>query len=316
MRVVVFGAGAVGGALGAYLARAGHDVQLVGRPDVVAAIGAGGLRVHGRLEGTFRVAAVASLAPGTPADLVLVTVKAWDVPAAVGAIVRAVPAGPPIFLLQNGLGILEAARAAFAEAGGHDPDRTLVRAINSIPATTVGPGEVRIPGDGEIVLPPAEGPAAAAIARGEALLRGAGLSVRRAADFPREVWRKVLVNAAINPVTALHGVPNGRLLEEPYRAEARALLFEAADVARAVGVPISEKEAEAEFERVARATAENRSSMLQDLDRHRPTEVDAILGAIEELGRARHRPVPVTERTIAALRTRAAERWEPGPEPS
>ncbi|EQD57880.1 2-dehydropantoate 2-reductase [mine drainage metagenome] len=175
---------------------------------------------------------------------------------------------------------------------------------------------MRVPGEGEVVLPAPEGPAAAAIRRFDTLLRGAGLSVRTAVDFPREVWRKVLVNAAINPVTALHDIPNGRLLEEPYRREAVRLLREAAAVARALGVAISAAEAEADLERVVRATADNRSSMLQDIDRHRPTEVDAISGALLRLGRERHLAMPGTEEAVAQLRTRAAEVWSPKPEPS
>ncbi len=316
MRVVVFGAGAVGGTFAAFLARAGQEVLLVGRPDVVSAIRARGLRVHGRLEGTFPVDAVDSLPPGTAADVVLVTVKAGDVGTAVAQIALTVPPGTPIVLLQNGLGILEAARAALVGAGAPDPDAQLVRAIHSVPATVVGPGEVRIPGEGEVVLPAPGGPAADAIARLESRLRAAGLPVRIAPDFPREVWRKVVVNAAINPVTALRGIPNGRLLEEPYRGEAEALLREAARVARALGVPISDREAAADLERVVRATAENRSSMLQDLDRLRPTEVDAISGAIYRLGRERRLELPATARAIEELRTRQAEIWEPKPEPS
>lgn len=316
MRVVIFGAGAVGSLLGAYLDRAGHSVLLVGRADHVAAVRAHGLKVTGRLEGTFRVDAAVDLAPGPAPDAVLVTVKTFDLERAARTLGRAVRVGTPTLLLQNGLGAEETARRALASEGWPDPHGALVRAVNSLPATWVGPGEVRAAGEGEVVLPAPCGPAADAVDVFARLLGGAGIRVRTADDLPREVWRKAVLNAAVNPVTAVREVVNGRLLDSPYREEADGLLLEAAAVARAEGTSLSDAEARADLERVLRATAENRSSMLQDLERGRPTEIDAISGEIVRIGRTHHLELPFTERAIALIRARVDERRAGRTEPS
>ncbi|MGP8072799.1 MAG: ketopantoate reductase family protein [Thermoplasmata archaeon] len=308
MRVVVFGAGAIGSLLGAYLDRAGHSVLLIVRPDQVAALREAGIRLVGREEGTFRVDAAAELPPGPVPDAVLLTVKSFDLTSAVAAIARGVRPGTPLLLPQNGLGIEEVAARALRAGGWSDPESALVRAVNSMPATWVRPGEVRVAGEGEMILPEPKGVAAAAIQVFERLLREAGLRVRTVPDFRREVWRKAVVNAAVNPVTAVHGVVNGRLLNSPYRNEAAVLLDEAARTARAMGVELSDEEARADLDRVVRATAENRSSMLQDLDLGRPTEIDAISGEILRSGEAHGLDLPFTRAAIAEIRSRVAAR--------
>jgi len=306
VRVVVFGAGAIGSLLGAYLDRAGHSVLLIARRDQIAALREGGVRLTGRVEGTFRVEAADELPPGPPPDAVLLTVKSFDLATAATAIARRVRPGTPLLLPQNGLGIEEVAARALRSGGWSDPERAMVRAVNSLPATWVRPGEVRVAGEGEIVLAEARGVNAPAILVFERLLREAGIRIRLVPDLRREVWRKAVVNAAVNPVTAVHGVVNGRLLESPYREEAARLLEEAARTARAVGIEVSDEEARADLERVVRATAENRSSMLQDLDRGRPTEVDAISGEILRAADAHGLDLPFTRNAIAEIRSRVA----------
>jgi 2-dehydropantoate 2-reductase len=186
--------------------------------------------------------------------------------------------------LQNGLGNREAlSRAAGAErvragivvAGV----RLLAPAVVSAWPATVTLGDPDDPAIGAL----------------SAMLQRAGIAVRRVADIEPELWRKLAVNSAINPLTALRGVPNGALLED---AEARALMAAAASevaaVAAARGLHIEEA-AGAALE-VARATAGNRSSMLQDMERRARTEIDALCGAVAREGRRLGVAVPVNER--------------------
>jgi 2-dehydropantoate 2-reductase len=116
-------------------------------------------------------------------------------------------------------------------------------------------------------------------------------------------------------VTALHGIPNGRLLEEPYLAESWELLHEALETARAYDVVFTEKEMRADLEKIVRATAENRSSMLQDFDRGRRTEIQAISGELLRRGTAKGLDLPATRRAIETIRARtpggAAARGQP-----
>ena len=305
--VVVFGAGAVGSLFAARLVSAGEAVLLVGRPAHVAAIRADGLTVEGISPGTFRPEAVTELAPGTRAEAVLLTVKSFDLATAAGLLGRAVVPAPTA-LLVNGLGMEEVARHALRDAGWARPEVSLVRGVHTVPATLLGPGRVRANGTGEVVLPdPAlAGGAEAAVEALVGLFSRGGFRVRTSPAFELELWRKAAVNAAINPVTALRGVKNGALAEGPAREEAELLLSEAVTVARRSGIDLTVEMALADLDRVVRATAENRSSMLQDIERGRPTELDAISGEILRRGRAYGLILPATARVIDGVRRELA----------
>jgi len=303
VKLLVVGAGAVGSLFAARLAAAGYDVELTARPEHVSAIRAQGLRVEGTTPGTYHPIALGSLAEAASPDAVLVTVKTFDLAETASALGRRFPLLPPTLLPQNGLHVERSFADALPPAVRSGVPRAVVRAINSIPVTLVGPGVIRQAGVGQLLLrdPGSGGREAEATAEFVELLRRAELPVRLVVDFERELWRKALVNAAINPVTAIRRVPNGRLLEPPFRDEAIALLREAQRAAAAAGVPFSDDEAERDFERVARATAENRSSMLQDLDRGRPTEIDAISGEIVRTAGGHGIDLPRTRAAIAQL---------------
>lgn len=307
MRIVVYGAGAVGARFGAALARTGHEVTLVARARQVTAIGFAGLVIEGETPTPASLRAVEKLPPATTADVVLLTVKSYDVAVAGRALAESLPEPTPTFALQNGLGIEAALLGGLAEGGWKEPSRWVVRGVHTVPARMIRPGVVRPTGTGEVVL--GRNPALpGASERLCGALMDAGFVVRITDDIEREVWRKALVNAAINPVTADHGIPNGRIVEEPWRGQAKALLTEALQVAAAEGFRFDPDEAERTVFGVARATAENRSSMLEDLEHGRRTEVDAISGAIVAAGKRHGLPMTATERAIVRIRTREAER--------
>lgn len=318
MRVTVFGVGAVGGLLAGRLSAAGHPVDLVAREPRLSAIRANGLTLTGHTVGTYRLPIAA--APGTAGrpEVVIVAVKGPELASAGALLARTCRPLPPILAIQNGLGVEEALAEGIVSAGG-DPDRPgqITRGILTLGATDIAPGVVRHAGVGGLRIGP-RGPAPAALEaarRFAELFRSAGIPVEEVAEVDREVWRKLLLNAAVNPVTADHGIPNGRLAQDPYRGQALALLREAVSVARAEGYDLSEEEVEAELWRVVRSTAENRSSMLQDLDRGRPTEIETISGALLARGRAHGLALPATERALDRLRARAARARSAGPTP-
>ncbi|MCI4372326.1 MAG: 2-dehydropantoate 2-reductase [Thermoplasmata archaeon] len=305
MRVVVFAAGAIGSLLGASLSHAGHTVLLVGRADHAEAIRTKGLRITGSLVETVELRAETSVPADFAPEVILLTAKTFDLPAAASLLGIEVPTPIPTLLPQNGLGVEEPVRTALSASGWPDPERWVVRAVNTLPATLLGPGEVRAAGQGELVFGRARAPAAGATRILTRLFRTTEIPVRAVDNLERAVWRKALINAAVNPVTALHGVSNGHLLEEPYRTESLALLREALATARAVGFDFPEKEVHAELDRVLKATAENRSSMLQDIDRGRRTEIQAISGEILRQGTAQGLDLPATRRAVDAIRARS-----------
>jgi 2-dehydropantoate 2-reductase len=146
-----------------------------------------------------------------------------------------------------------------------------------------------------------ENPLAAEVA---ALLASAGLEAQARADLPSLLWEKLLVNAAINPLTALTGLPNGGLAEDKLLRDLMlAAVAEGAAVAAAEGVALPEDPVRRAVE-VCRRTAQNRSSMLQDLDRGRRTEVDAINGFIVRKAKVYGIPAPVNGALYALVKGR------------
>ena len=316
MQILVLGAGAIGSLLGADLQEGGNSVLLVGRAEHVAAIQNDGLKISGSRPRTVRMDAATEVPAGAEPEVVLVTTKTYGLVQAATDLGHALTPRPTL-LLQNGLGILPTARNAFASAGWAGPSTYLVQGVNLIPATWVRPGEVREAGVGEILLPvPSEaGPAAGAARLFRMVLDGARVPVEAVPEFEREVWRKALLNAAVNPVTAARGVTNGELLVEPGRTEALRLLGEALAVARAAGFDFTSEELTRDFERVVRATASNRSSMLQDLERGRPTEIEAISGEILREAARHGLDLPATRAIVAEVTARAS-RAPSRPQPS
>jgi 2-dehydropantoate 2-reductase len=133
------------------------------------------------------------------------------------------------------------------------------------------------------------------------LLRSGGFVVETSHDPSGLLWGKLVINAAINPITALLGIPNGEILERPTaRALLAALAREAAAVAVAEGVRLPYPDPVQTVETIARRTTANRSSMLQDVTRGAPTEIDAICGAIVAAGERTGVPTPVN-RTLWQL---------------
>jgi 2-dehydropantoate 2-reductase len=292
VHVVVFGAGSLGSLVGGLLART-HEVTLVGRGEHVRAVRTDGLRVTGAVDLT--VSPRARTDPPASADLVLVTVKAFDTASAARALGGMDDAGA-VLSLQNGMGNEETLATALPWP--------VLAGTTDFGAERTGPGVVRCNGVGGVVLGPPEGGESPAADRAGETFREAGIEFTVADDMPRRLWTKLAVNAGINPVTALARVDNGAVLAEPLAGTARAAARETATAAAAAGIDLDPGEAVAAMEGVARDTAENISSMRQDVEAGRRTEVDAINGYV--LGQA-EQPVPVN-RTLAAL----VGGWEAG----
>lgn len=239
------------------------------------------------------VAAVADPGAVGPAALILVQVKG---PATERAarwarrILDASPAGGDglVLSLQNGLGHLEELERAVGP-------RRSAQGVTEQAAHAAGLGIVRHAAGGPTWLAgrPATLSRLEAVA---ALFAGAGLPTRITEDAAALIWGKLVVNSAINPLTALLDVPNGFLVESPvaHRLMRRAA-EETAAVARAQGIHLPFEDAGKRAEEVCRATAANRSSMLQDHSRGAPTEIDSICGEVVEHGRRLGIATPVNE---------------------
>jgi 2-dehydropantoate 2-reductase len=202
----------------------------------------------------------------------LVLVKAWQTDRAAKHLETCLASDGVALTLQNGLGNLEHLQAVLGEGRA-----TL--GVTTTGATLLGPGRVRHGGEGPIFL----GPYASVDLLAETLAQ-AGFEIQRKDDLNGLIWSKLAVNAAINPLTALLEVRNGQLLNQPATKELMAMAArEVADLAQALGIQLAtENVVEYAFE-VAGRTSANLSSMLQDIQRKAPTEIDAICGAISRL---------------------------------
>ncbi len=176
-------------------------------------------------------------------------------------------------------------------------------------STLVGPGRARDGGGSRIVLErhPRIDPAATA-------LGASGFEVVLEADIRPALWAKLAVNCAINPVTALRGVVNGALLDDPTALrQMESAAREVGEVARALGVRLADDPV-ALAARMARATARNRSSMLQDAERGAPTEIEALNGAVVREAERLGIETPVNRALVEAMRRLESERGIiPGP---
>jgi 2-dehydropantoate 2-reductase len=207
------------------------------------------------------------------ARLALVLVKSWQTERAARQLAECLSPDGLALTLQNGLGNRECLERALGA-------ERVALGVTTTGATMVGPGRVRPGGEGTVSLGahPRLDPLAD-------LLRQAGFAVETVPGADDLLWSKLVINAAINPLTALLRCPNGELVTRPSaRALMRAAAQEAAAVATAVGRRLTHPDPVALAEDVARRTGANHSSMLQDVLRAAPTENDAICGAIVAAG--------------------------------
>ena len=290
MRICIVGAGALGSLFGGLLARAGASVWLYNPSNVahVHAIQRDGLRIERDAELiTVAVPATTTTEALADADLVGIFVKAHQTAQAMEQIAPKLNRRSWVFSVQNGVG-MEAEILKFV------PSERFLRGVTAHGATLVGPGRVRWAGVGPTKLGRWSGPPVSEIEELLALLGKAGIEAEYSDEIERLLWEKIIINCAINPLTALFDQPNGVIVHDAELREiAGAIACEALRVARAHGVTLTEEEAVARVETVAQKTAQNISSMLQDVRRGRPTEIHYINGAVVREGRRLRIPTPL-----------------------
>ena len=302
-RIAVVGGGALGSLVAARLAAAGGDPIVVSRPSPhLAAVARNGVVVReldGRLH-TVPVRVATDPDEVAAATLLFVCVKTWATAEALAPLAPFLPPDALVVSLQNGLGNAERIGDALPAHAGR-----VALGVTALGAARRAPGEVRVGGSGPTIIGYPGRLPDAALRDVAAAMQAAGMPAATVGDIDRWVWRKLAVNAAINGLTALAGVPNGQVAADPrLRAAAAQIAAEVETVALAEGHDIPDA-VPAALE-VARATAANRSSMLQDLEAGRRTEVDAIHGAVVDRAARHGIVVPATELVWALVSARSA----------
>lgn len=318
MRICIFGAGAIGGFLGARLAQSGADVSLVARGPHLRAMQDEGLRLieDGR-ETVVKVKVSRDAADLGVQDYLIVTLKAHSVPAVVGAMQPMIGPDTTIVSGVNGVpwwyfhkigGALEGTRLASVDPGdaqwnGFGPDRVLGCVVYPA-AEVVAPGVVRHIEGNRFSLGEPDGSRSERALRLSKVLSAAGLKAPVRPRLRDEIWVKLWGNLSFNPISALTHATLDVLCTDPgTRAVARAMMVEAQAIGEALGVkfPIGvERRIDGGV-----AVGAHRTSMLQDLDLGRPMEIDALVGSVQELGRITGIGTPTIDMILALVQQRA-----------
>ncbi|MCW5214433.1 2-dehydropantoate 2-reductase [Desulfobulbus sp. US5] len=298
MKITIIGAGAMGCLFGGLLSEQGMDVYLIDvREEQVNTLNDRGLTIfHQGVERVVRVRAVTDPAaiPGT--DLAVIFVKHAQTETAARTAGRLLGGNGHALTLQNGMGNVEIIADILGE------ERVLC-GTTAQGAMVLGTAKIQHSGAGETVIGMWRQGGEAVAGQLAEVFTAADISCRAVDDIEPVLWKKLFVNVGINAITALTGLRNGQLLEwEATRLLMRDVVSEAMAVAEAHSIEVPAGILE-HVERVAQATASNRSSMGQDIDGQRPTEIDAINGYIVRKARQVGLAVPVNQTLVRLVQT-------------
>jgi len=301
VKIVVIGAGAMGSLFGALLAESGEDVWLYDIwEEHVKAINEKGLGLE--LDDKTRSVSVNATADKRligKTDLAIIFVKSTQTGDAAKTASEFMCNNGFVLTLQNGMGNADIIGEVI------EPDR-IIAGTTSHGATILRPGSIRHAGTGPTVIGMWSGIQKTGIQKIADAFNKAGIITETVDNVRNVIWAKLLVNVGINAITALTGIKNGRILDLSATKElSRAAVKEAMEVARAQGVKVAGNTVEHVF-KVAEATSANRSSMGQDVDNRRQTEISAINGAVVKEAEKLGINVPVNKTLTALVETMQA----------
>jgi 2-dehydropantoate 2-reductase len=275
LKVAVMGAGAVGCYFGGMLARAGHDVSLIARPQHVEAILQGGLRMETKtFDERVKLGASGDASAVQGADLVLFCVKSTDTEAAGAQIKPHLAPGALVLCLQNGVDNADRLRTVL-------PPHQVAAAVVYVATEMAGPGHVKHHGRGELVIEPSRASEPAAQA-----LIDAGVPTEISANVRAALWLKLIINCAYNAVSAIAQQPYGLNVQgEGIREVMRDVVDECLAVAKAEGVEVP-GDVHATVAKLVESMPTQMSSTAQDLARGKRTEIDHLNGLVVRRGEA------------------------------
>ncbi len=324
-KICVYGAGAIGGWIGARLAAQGAQVSCVARGATLAALREGGLRLieadaNGQsVERAFAVQASAEPAELGMQDLVIVAVKApamAEVARHIGpllgphTVVLTAMNGVPWWFLQGFGGALAGTRLESVDPGGVIAQgidaRQVMGCVVHASCSLDAPGVVRRHfGNGLIVGEPAGGASPRLAAMG-ALLRAAGFDTTQSPQIQKDVWYKLWGNMTINPISAFTGATADRILDDELaRGFVSQVMLEAREIGARIGVPIAETPEDRHA--VTRKLGAFTPSMRQDVEAGRAVEIDALVTSVRELGQLTGVATPFTDALLGLARLHARQ---------
>lgn len=288
MKILIFGLGAVGQVLGGFLQKAGHDVSAVGRSKVTAAVNHSGIDISGiwgeHIIKLSRTCEDIKELPIEPFDLIILTIKSFDTHFAANAVKKFVGKKTIVICAQNGYGNYETA----SDILGKDH---VLQARLLFGAESLEPGKVKISvfGDDILLGSPKHCIAKDHIKDIAKIFTEAEIPTRYTEDIEAYLWAKILYNCALNPLSAILETHYGALGEDQnFMAVMEGVILEIFNVADAYNIPMlwdtPASYTRFFYEKLLPPTAAHHASMLQDIKKGRPTEIDALNGAMVRLG--------------------------------
>lgn len=298
MKIAVYGTGGVGGYFGGRLARAGEDVTFIARGAHLDAIRASGLRISS-VHGDFTIAGAKTTDTPSeigPVDVVLVAVKAWQVPEVAPSIRPLIGPGTCVVPLQNGV---EAAPQLVAGLGPGNVVGGLCRVV----ALVAGPGHVRHDGGDDYVgIAELDNRPSDRVEAVRAALAEAGLKAETPPDIHAALWAKFLFICAWGGVGAVTRSPVGVTRSIPLtRRMLEQAMTETYDVAKAVGINVSEGAVATGMTAIDRQPEGGQASMQRDIQDGRPSELESQNGAVVRIGREAGVPTPTHDFIYGSL---------------
>jgi 2-dehydropantoate 2-reductase len=302
MKIAVMGAGAVGCFYGGMLARAGHEVTLIGRPAHVDAIAQrGGLKFESAIfDGVIPIGADTEASGVAGADVVLFCVKSADTEEAGREIAPHLMRDAAVISLQNGVDNAERLSAVLK--------RTVLPSVVYVAAGMGGPGHIQHHGRGDLIIGPS--PRSEAIAK---TFTDAAIPTVVSGEVLARLWDKLIINCAYNALSAIAQLPYGRLFEvDGAKQVMDSVITECIAVAAKLGIAVSPDIREKTFALV-KVMPDQMSSTAQDIARGKPTEIDFLNGHVVRKGAEAGIPTPSNLALQVAVKLRELERAEKAP---
>lgn len=286
MKTIILGAGGIGSLVGALLSNS-NDVLLVGRESHVDEINKNGLEISGSINENFKVKASTEIEDIEDNTLIILSTKVIDSEESINSIKDKVKKNNIILCLQNGLGSEYIVKNIV--------DCTVIRGIITAGTTFLEPGKVVCSNIGNIYLEKS-----GVSEKILEIFNNSNLPTEVDEDIKDRIWKKTIVNCVMNPLTAIFKVKNGDLLKAIYLV--KSVVHELVMVANKEELNYDEKETFNTVMGIIKASAENKSSMLQDILKRRKTEIDFLNGKIVELAEKHKIDVPVNKTLVNIIK--------------
>ncbi len=319
MKTTIYGAGAIGGWIGAKLARSGAQLGVVARGATLDALQRNGLTLNAPDGSTTTVPVQATASPAElgPQDLVVIAVKApamLDVARAIGpligpdTVVLTAMNGVPWWFFEGFGGALAGTRLKAIDPEGEIaraiPGRHIIGCVVHASCSVDAPGVVRQHFGNKLIIGEPSGERTPRVQHLAALLEKAGFETVLSEQIQKDAWYKLWGNMTVNPVSALTGATTDKIMGDPLvRQFISRVMLEAREIGARVGIPIAQEPEDRH--QVTMKLGAFKTSMLQDVEAGKPVELDALVGVVRELGELTGVATPFTDALLGLSRLHA-----------